>query len=165
MPSAGLEPPGPGNATTLAGRSNTRHPRSLDHPPVATTTIGAGPQKNEKSARIAPWWHWTGGEQHMARSCSSRPRRSAKARGETPTEGCRRRAEGGGATHRTNAGSARQKPHPPRRVAPRVRERSGCRQSLPGGHQDDGYWRSLHASLIAADDLLTWPSRAEDRGP
>jgi hypothetical protein len=25
----------------------------------------------------------------------------------------------------------------------------------PGGHQDDGYWRSLRASLIATDDLLT----------
>ena len=38
---------------------------------------------------------------------------------------------------------------------PRVRERSGCRRSLPGGHQDDGYWSPLRASLIAADDSLT----------
>ena len=121
-------------ATARAQRTGAGRPKNMKIPPASPLVVRASPG---------------------ARSCSSRPRRSARPRGETSTEGCRRRAEGGGTTHRTNAGSARQTPHPPRRVEPRVRERSGCRQSLPGGHQDDGYWRSLRASLIATDDLLT----------
>ena len=53
------------------------------------------------------------------------------------------------------AGSARQTPHPRVALSRASESVQGAAKASPGGHQDDGYWRSLRASLIAADDLLT----------
>ena len=102
-----------------------------------------------------PWWALAERERRPDEIMQQQATRSANARGEASTEGCRRRAVGGGTTHRTNAGSARQTPHPRVALSRASESVQGAAKASPGGHQDDGYWRSLRASLIAADDLLT----------
>jgi hypothetical protein len=66
----------------------------------------------------------------------------------------------GKATHRTNAGSARQKPHPRVALSRASGSVQGAAKASPGGHQDDRYWRSLRVSLIAAADILTLAAKA-----
>ena len=58
-----------------------------------------------------------GGQPHQRRATGpvaptlARPASTRTSSSDTSPEGCRRRAEGGGTTHRTNAGSTRQTPH------------------------------------------------------
>ena len=77
------------------------------------------------------------------------------ARARASTEGCRRRTGGKKATHRTTPAAHDKSRAPASRCTARQESVQCAAKASPGGHQEDGYWRSLSASLIYADDLLT----------